>query len=75
MSKGNYAFWISTDSPFKSQSIADYLCEYEGYNKKNITFEYPPIEGGSYYPLTRLKLTQTGEEPNTILIKAINAKD
>lgn len=43
MSKGNYSYWISSDSPFKMQSISEYLCEYEGYTKKSITFEYPPI--------------------------------
>ena len=61
MSKGNNTYWISSDSPFKLQSISDYLCEYEGYHKKNIAFEYPPIEKGLYYPIVRLKLTQTGE--------------
>lgn len=38
MSRGNANFWISSDSPFKMMSIADYLSEYEGYSKKNITF-------------------------------------
>lgn len=26
MSKGNYGYWISSDSPFKLLSISDYLC-------------------------------------------------
>lgn len=38
MSKGNYNYNISSDSPFKLLSIADYLTEFEGYSKKNITF-------------------------------------
>jgi hypothetical protein len=75
MSKGNYAYWISADSPFKLLSIADYLCEFEGYSKKNITFECPPIEGSIYFPLLKLKLSQTGEENNTILVKLLNAKE
>lgn len=75
MSKGNFSYWISSDSPFKMQSISDYLCEYEAYQKKTIIFEYPPIEGGSYYPLARIKLTHAGEESNTILVKALNIKD
>lgn len=43
MSKGNFTYWISSDSTFKMQSIAEYLCEYEGYNKKNITFDYAAV--------------------------------
>jgi hypothetical protein len=38
MSRGNVNYWISADSPFKMLSIAEYLTEYEGYNKKNVTF-------------------------------------
>lgn len=38
MSRGNYNYWISADSPFKLLSIADYLTEYEGYTKKNVIF-------------------------------------
>ena len=58
MSRGNTNFWISSDSPFKMLSIAEYLSEYEGYNKKNISFEYPPIEAKTYFPLVRLRLRQ-----------------
>lgn len=61
MSKGNYTYWISSDSPFKLLSIADYLCEFEGYQKKNITFEYPAIENSTYYPLAKFKLSYQGE--------------
>jgi hypothetical protein len=39
-------------------SISDYLTEYEGYTKKNITFEYPPIEANTYMPLIKLKIAQ-----------------
>jgi hypothetical protein len=61
MSKGNYNYWISSDNPFKLVSISDYLCEFENYQKKNITFEYPPIEARTYFPLSKLKLSQNGE--------------
>lgn len=43
MSKGNFNYWISSDSAFKLQSIAEYLCEYEGYNKKIIGFDYAAV--------------------------------
>lgn len=75
MSKGNFNYWISSDSTFKMQSISEYLCEYEGYNKKNINFEYAAIEGGSYFPLARIKLTHRGDDSNTVLIKALNGKE
>ena len=75
MSKGNYNYWISSDNTFKLVSIADYLCEFENYQKKNITFEYQAIEGKTYFPLSKLKLSQTGEESNTILVKLVNPKD
>lgn len=38
MSRGNYNYWLSCDSPFKLMSIADYLTEFEGYSKKALTF-------------------------------------
>lgn len=74
MSKGNYNYWISSDSAYKLLSISDYLSEYEGYTKKSITFEYPPIEANTYFPLIRLKLKQEGDQSNTILLKLVNAK-
>lgn len=75
MSRGNYNYWISCDSPFKLISISDYLTDYEGYTKKNITFEYPAIEARTYFPLIRLKLKQEGSETNTLLAKLVNVKD
>lgn len=56
-------------------SISEYLSEYEGYNKKNLTFEYPPIEAKTYFPLIRLKLRQDGEGSNTVLVKMTNVKE
>lgn len=75
MSRGNVNFWISGDSPFKMLSIAEYLSEYEGYNKKNLTFEYPPIEAKTYFPVFRLRLRQDGEGSNTVLVKMTNVKE
>ena len=75
MSRGNTNFWISSDSPFKMLSIAEYLSEYEGYNKKNVSFEYPPIEAKTYFPLARLRLRQETEAGNTVLVKMVNIKE
>lgn len=75
MSRGNANFWISADSPFRMMSIADYLTEYEGYSKKNLTIEYPPIESKTYYPLARLRLRQEGEGGNTVLVKFVSVKE
>lgn len=36
LSKGRYAYWISSSSPYKMLSIADYLTEYEGYSSKSL---------------------------------------
>jgi hypothetical protein len=75
MSRGNVNFWISADSPFKMLSIADYLTEYEGYNKKSVAFEYPPIEARTYFPLVRLRLRQETESANTVLVKMVAVKE
>lgn len=74
MSRGNAHFWISADSPFKLMSIADYLTEFEGYTRKSLTFEYPPIEARTFFPLARLRLRQEGEG-NTVLVKLVGARE
>ena len=67
-SKGNYGYWVSADSPFKLLSIADYLTEFEGYSSKSVACEYPAIQGGSYFPLLRLKIQQEAGH-NKLLFK------
>ena len=43
MAKGNYTYWISSNSKIKTLSIADYLTEYESYGKKSLSIDYAPL--------------------------------
>ena len=72
MSKGRYAYWISSDSPYKMLSIADYLTEYESYSSKTFTVDYAPMEENCYQTLCRIKISHEGEDKNAILLKMKN---
>ena len=72
MSKGRYAYWISSDSPYKMLSIADYLTEYESYSSKIFTVDYAPMEENCYQTLCRIKISHEGEDKNAILLKMKN---
>lgn len=75
LSKGNYSYWIASNSPCKLISIADYLIEYEGYTQKVLTTEYLPIESNCYCPLAKFRIKQKEAEENVILVKLVNAKE
>ena len=72
MSKGRYAYWISSSSPYKMLSIADYLTEYEAYTPKTFAVEYPPLEENCYQTLSKIKIKHEGEDQNAIILKMKN---
>ncbi|CAD8130613.1 unnamed protein product [Paramecium sonneborni] len=60
----NFTMWLASNNKIITQSVFDYLIDFENYQKQSFQIDYPPCEANRYYVYFRFKVFLNSNKDN-----------
>ncbi|CAD8164435.1 unnamed protein product [Paramecium pentaurelia] len=60
----NFTIWFASNNKINTQSVFDYLIDYENYQKQSFQIDYPSCEANKYYVYFRFKVFLNSNKDN-----------